>query len=174
MFHLKPNSNYLCRKTKRAVNFFAFCVIVLWLSATATSAQTLSSHKKLKQLSPELKALIKSFRELREKSRRLPQGVFDKDLSGYGAKLHRTLIALGQELGKPAFTKREIVEWMGKPDRVYQYEKMRLFLREDDRVSHRGKKYEYLIYFWRGGHDFLYFISERGKIIKHDWWAALE
>jgi hypothetical protein len=31
-----------------------------------------------------------------------------------------------------------------------------------------------LIYFWRGWHDFLFFISEEGVIVDHGWWFAYE
>jgi hypothetical protein len=33
---------------------------------------------------------------------------------------------------------------------------------------------EYLIYFWRGWHDFLFFISEDGLIVDYGWWFAYE
>ena len=33
---------------------------------------------------------------------------------------------------------------------------------------------EYLVYHWRGGHDFMFFINEGGLIVDHGWWFAYE
>lgn len=47
----------------------------------------------------------------------------------------------------------------------------------------RGREFEqaelrrdrkYLIYFWRGWHDFLFFITEKGVVVDHGWWFAYE
>ncbi|HEX7517975.1 MAG TPA: hypothetical protein VF345_11905 [Chthoniobacterales bacterium] len=41
------------------------------------------------------------------------------------------------------------------------------------KVNQRNDR-KYLIYFWRGWHDFLFFISEGGIMVDHGWWFAYE
>lgn len=46
--------------------------------------------------------------------------------------------------------------------------------RESVRENELRRDREYLIYFWRGWHDFLFFITEKGVIVDHGWWFAYE
>ena len=70
-----------------------------------------------------------------------------------------------------------IVESLGEPDAILGNRKMTKFLgiyeRTQRKSAHKfGRKY--LIYFWRGWHDFLFFISEGDVIVDHGWWFAYE
>ena len=47
-------------------------------------------------------------------------------------------------------------------------------LRKAGRSVEERSDREYLIYFWRGWHDFIFFISEKGVIVDHGWWFAYE
>jgi len=54
---------------------------------------------------------------------------------------------------------------------------LEIYQREKKIAGQKVKQYhnhEYLIYSWRGGHDFLFFISEDGRIADHGWWFAYE
>ena len=46
--------------------------------------------------------------------------------------------------------------------------------RKTARETDQPRARKYLIYFWRGWHDFLFFISEEGAIVDHGWWFAYE
>ncbi|HEV2839934.1 MAG TPA: hypothetical protein VGW39_01290 [Chthoniobacterales bacterium] len=46
--------------------------------------------------------------------------------------------------------------------------------RESARKADLRRDRKYLIYFWRGWHDFLFFITEKGVIVDHGWWFAYE
>ena len=132
-------------------------------------------------LDRKVAALAGEYRELRERRRLLPEGVDDKDLRHHGGKLHNVLSALGVALGRPPQTKRRIVSCLGEPDAVKNDEQMgpyldiyRRELRKTGRELAEKSGREYLIYQWRGGHDFLFFISEDGNIVDHGWWFAYE
>jgi len=52
-----------------------------------------------------------------------------------------------------------------------------------DRVVHGGESYTgtpvprdetHLVYWWRGGHDHMYLIVKRGRVVRSCWWYALE
>lgn len=108
--------------------------------------------------------------------------------------MHKVLSSLGAELGHQPYTKRIIVNCLGQPDAIRSHEKMRNFLgiynrqlkkkekngkeqagqKSDEQKSDEQSDREYLIYFWRGWHDFLFFISEDGAIVDYGWWFAYE
>ncbi len=71
-------------------------------------------------------------------------------------------------------------EYLGEPDAILGDRKMTKFLGIYERTRKSAHKLEprrdrkYLIYFWRGWHDFLFFISEGDVIVDHCWWFAYE
>jgi hypothetical protein len=125
-------------------------------------------------------ALISQYKELRDKGRRLPDGTYDRDLRDYGGKIHRVMDALGLELGRPPFTRPIILECLGEPDAIKKGKQMSPYLdiynrelrkyralRKAGRKLEKKSNREYLIYYWRGGHDFIFFINEGGLIVDY-------
>jgi hypothetical protein len=156
-------------------------VSLMLLLAGASFARSKDMDDKCQGLSKKVLALISEYKELRERRARLPEGVHDRDLSSYGGKLHGVLASLGEELGHAPFTKQQIVECVGEPDAVKNSGQMRPFLeiyhrelKKAGREIAENEGREYLIYHWRGGHDFLFFINENGVIVDHGWWFAYE
>jgi hypothetical protein len=144
-------------------------------------AQSNDSNSRCRGLNKNVVALISQYKELREKRRQLPPGTYDRDLSDDGGKLHEVLFSLGVELGRPPYTKRDIVECLGEPDAIKNEKWMSNYLdiynrelKKSGRKVEKKDNREYLIYFWRGGHDFIFFISEAGMIVDHGWWFAYE
>ena len=149
--------------------------------ASVLDGRSHDSDKECRGLGKRAVALIGQYRELRERSRQLSDGTYDKDLRDHGGKLHRVLVSLGIELGHPPNTKQTIIDCVGEPDAVRNARQMAGFLEIYKRESRRAgreinekKDREYLIYYWRSGHDFLFFISEGGLIVDHGWWFAYE
>lgn len=160
--------------------------LILLASVTATvfalpAARSHASESQCQGLDGKAVALIDQYKELRERRRHLPDGAYDKDLRDHGGKLHRALQALGTELGHPPYTKKIIVGCLGEPDAVHTQIQMARYLGIYEReLRNAGRKplakrdREYLVYHWRGGHDFMFFISEDGLIVDHGWWFAYE
>jgi hypothetical protein len=149
--------------------------------AGATWAQSVDSVDECKDLNKKAASLAAQYKELRLKRRQIPQGTFDRDLDRYNGQLHTVLSALGVELGHPPFTKETIIKCLGEPDAVKSGKPMRKFLgiyenelKKAGRTPEEKSNREYLIYFWRGWHDFIFFISEGGVIVDHGWWFAYE
>ena len=70
---------------------------------------------------------------------------------------------------------------MGAPDAIRGDREMASYLGIYERERRKSapslepqRDRKYLIYHWRGGHDFLFFISESGLIVDHGWWFAYE
>ena len=149
--------------------------------AAAAHVRAEDSEELCRGVDKRVAALAGQYRELRERRRQLPQGVFDEELQTDGGKFHEVLSSLGVELGRPPYTKRTVTQCLGAPDAVKSGKQMRPFLdiynrelRKAGREASEKPGRVYLIYHWRGGHDFLFFISEGGRIVDHGWWFAYE
>jgi hypothetical protein len=125
--------------------------------------------------------LAREYRELRAKRRQLPPGVRSRELDDSGGRLEYCLSVLGAELGHPPQTRKGIVEYLGQPDAVLGNREMTKYLGIYERTrrqsAHKREARpdrKYLIYFWRGWHDFLFYISDGGVIVDHGWWFAYE
>ncbi len=160
---------------------FLISLSAILFLACVSLAQSKKAEDKCKALDPKVVELISQYKELREKRRLLPQGKFDKDLQADGGKLSRVLSELGVLLGHPPQTKEIIVKCLGEPDAVKNHRQMQpllgIYHRELEKAGRKvleKNNREYLIYFWRGWHDFIFFISEDGRIVDHGWWFAYE
>jgi hypothetical protein len=163
------------------MKYLIFPFVLLLLCLSATTAQAFGSGNKCQKLDEKTAALVSEYQELRDRRRRLPKGASDPDLDHDGGKLSKVLSSLGRALGHKAYTKETIVDCLGAPDAIRNHRKMRPLLeiynrelRKAGRKIEERNEREYLIYFWRGWHDFLFFISEGGVIVDHGWWFAYE
>ena len=133
------------------------------------------------ELAGNVAELARQYRELRAKRRQLPAGMRLKELDDFGGDLHRILSRLGEELGHPPHTEKTVVKYLAEPDAVRGQREMNKYLEvyyrgrpESARQADERRGRKYLIYFWRGWHDFLFFITEKGAIVDHGWWFAYE
>jgi hypothetical protein len=151
------------------------------LAASMSGAGANEPDSQCQGLDKKIIVLIDQYKELRERRRGLAEGAYDKDLRDHGGKLHRVLESLGRALGHPPYTKKMIVGCVGEPDATWNDARMAPYLGIYERSRHKSepdpkakRNREYLIYHWRGGHDFLFFIDEGGRIVDHGWWFAYE
>ncbi|HEY0375963.1 MAG TPA: hypothetical protein VGC87_03310 [Pyrinomonadaceae bacterium] len=158
-----------------------YLAAILFIAAAGSMARADEPVSGCQGLGANVSTLVREYRELRERRRQLPEGTFDQDLQAFGGKLHRVLESLGHEMGHPPYTRRIIVGCLGEPDAVKNGKQMGRFLdihrRELRRAGREVKEKPgriYLIYHWRGGHDFLFFVSEGGRVVDHGWWFAYE
>lgn len=157
--------------------FILFMTAVLFLAA-GSAAQSKVTDEKCQGLDEKASALVSQYTALRLRRRQLPEGKLDLELND---QLSGVLTSLGHELGHPPYTKEVIVGCLGEPDAVRDERRMGGFLgvyhrelRKAGRKVEERSDREYLIFFWRGWHDFLFFISEDGLIVDHGWWFAYE
>ena len=154
----------------------AACAIMVLLFV-GEPARANDSTEGRRNLSDNAADLARQYRELRAKRRHLAPGVRLNELDDSGGRLERVLSALGVELGHPPNTRTMIVEYLGEPDAILGNREMTNFLgiyeRTRRKSAHKSDR-KYLIYFWRGWHDFLFFISEGDVIVDHGWWFAYE
>jgi hypothetical protein len=151
------------------------------LSAGTVAAQAKPPANKCSELDETTRALIKEYRALRHRSKHLAPGKFDHDLNADGGRYSKVLHSLGEALGHSPFTSKTLETCLGKPDALRSQKQMghllSIYNRELEKSGRQvtsSDKRRYLIYFWRGWHDFIFFISEDGKIIDHGWWFAYD
>ena len=163
------------------MKYLIFPIALLLFCSCATTSQVFGSGNKCQKLDEKTALLVSEYQQLRDRRRGLPKGASDPDLDHDGGRLSRVLSALGRALGHKAYTKESIINCLGAPDAIRTHRKMlplleiyKRELRKAGRKIEERSEREYLIYFWRGWHDLLFFISEGGVIVDHGWWFAYE
>lgn len=158
----------------------AACLIIGILSGGSPSSANDSAELR-KDTGGRVTKLAREYRELRVKRRQLAPGTRLKELDDSGGSLERVLSTLGAELGHPPHTRKTVIALLGQPDAIRGHREMGNYLgvyyrdrRKASREVDQRRDRKYLIYFWRGWHDFLFFISEEGVIVDHGWWFAYE
>jgi len=150
---------------------YLIVILTIFRLSSALCSQEIYQKSKNK----DIEALAKEYTQLKAKRKALAPGVFDKDLSGAGGRLQQVLSELGLQLGIPDYRREDIIRLMGQPDAV-----MRAGDYQPGSLGHSAtgsiisKEVEHLVYFWRGWHDYLYFISKNGTIQRTEWYFAGE
>jgi hypothetical protein len=94
--------------------------------------------------------LIKEYRELRRGKGHFSGGAWNAELDSAGGKMVSIMTELGEKIGTPGYRCDEIIHLLGAPD-----------------AERKHGADEHIIYFWRGWHDYLYFICENGTLRGH-------
>lgn len=100
--------------------------------------------------------------------------MFDAELSGAGGQLDNVLHELGEKLAKQHHAESEVTRLMGEPDAIKQAGEYQPPSIGERHATVVPKNSRYLIYFWRGWHDYLYLVSTNGKITAAYWYYAGE
>ena len=116
------------------------------------------------------------FKRLRTIEGHLGGGVWNDDVDQWMGRKHRLMIELGEQLGTGAYSRTQAVDLLGAPDAIARagdalYDQIR------DRGEFErpvGDGYAFLVYHWRGEHDFLYLTVREEAILGVGWWYAGE
>ncbi|KAF9361034.1 hypothetical protein BGX26_006356 [Mortierella sp. AD094] len=149
------------------VLLIALSVIFLGLLSTAFAAA-------IPGVNAEVVALGKSFQELRKIKGHFDGGEYNADVDGINGEKHQVMLKLADAFGKPGALSADITSVMGPSDEI-PAEILADLKRSAPRVT-PPTNYEYILYKWRGYHDYLWFrINMRTKTAqKSAWYAALE
>jgi hypothetical protein len=116
------------------------------------------------------------FRRLRTVMGHFEGGDWNDDVDRWMGKKHALMIELGERLGTGAYSRSQAVNLLGEPDAIAQegdalYDQIR---NRGEFVEPPGSGYVFLVYHWRGEHDFLYLIVQGKKVVGTGWWYAGE
>jgi hypothetical protein len=103
-------------------------------------------------------------------------GEWNDDVDHWNGRKHQVMNLLGDCLGTGKYRKSDIIELMGKPDAIATKGDIYFSFIVNDTLRTRSlaDTDEFLIYYWRGGHDFLYFVCQEENAVKSGWWFAGE
>jgi len=89
------------------------------------------------------------------------------ELRDWDGPVHRVMADVGHRIEGGRYRVTQVYRLIGRPDKV---------VRGGDR--HGGmavpRDESHLVYWWRGGHDYLYLIVRRGRVVGSRWWYAGE
>jgi hypothetical protein len=143
---------------------FSLCLIlytIVYVSGQDSSAISESC----KSICLDKKICICSLQKLGSEFQRL-KNLKGSDCDKFGSNLFFVMNCLGDSLSEKKVAIKEVVETMGNPGSMY-----------DKKVSEMlklEKNEDVLVYFWRGWHDFMYLVIANGKVVRYNWWFALE
>lgn len=141
-------------------------VIALGFSDTFAVPPTSKRQARRSDYETELTTIGREFAQYRTRLRMSPH-THDADLWAWNGPFHTVMARLGQGLGDGAHTEREVQQLMGAPGRRFRGGEWTGALWVPSAETH-------LIYEWRGGHDYLYFIVKHGRVVGARWWLAGE
>ena len=113
-----------------------------------------------------LEELAARFRAYRVELRREPSET-SPELRRWGGPVHDLWAEMGDRLGDGTYAERRVVELLGAPDEIFYGESRHATVDVPKGETH-------LVYWWRGGHDYLYFVVRDGRAVEGRWWLAGE
>ncbi|MBW2740320.1 MAG: hypothetical protein JRE64_16080 [Deltaproteobacteria bacterium] len=103
-------------------------------------------------------------------------GAWNDETDKWMGRKHRLMIELGLRLAGGNYEKSDIIKLLDQPDRIvgkddHLFEQI---VNQKQCYLSTAASYEFLVYYWRGRHDFLFFTCQDGVIINSGWWYAGE
>jgi hypothetical protein len=113
-----------------------------------------------------LAKLAAEFRAYREEMKQ-PPDMQRPELRKWAGPMHELMADLGERIGRGHYLQEQVVELLGPPNGVFGPGKRHHRADLEANETH-------LVYWWRGGHDYLYFVVKDGKVVEAKWWHAGE
>jgi len=139
---------------------------------TATPAAKLMSTS---QSGNELAQLAEAYKELRDIPGHFGGGEPNEIVDQWQGQKHLLMLELGARLGTGEYGRSELVALLGPPDHI-PTEGDPLYKHIESLPTYQtfAGSDEFLIYEWRGTHDFLFFVVHNDQVESAGWWYAWE
>lgn len=119
---------------------------------------------------PSLEAHAQEFRELRKIKGHFSGGDWRDDVDRWNGRKHVVMVELGDVLGNGRYTVDQVDALMGPPDELLGPDSA--YWQHDTKLPPDTTQLR--VYYWRGHHDFLYFICRNNKVTGARWFMAGE
>jgi len=149
---------------------FGFC------SLETTGNRIVAAGDEVMPNTERLGQIAEAFRALRTIRGHFNGGTWNDEVDQWMGRKHRLLLQLSTLVSGGKYSKSEIIQLLNPPDRIVQkgdYLYDQITALRDDSVLDLSTE-EYLIYYWRGTHDYLFFTCKNNMIVSADWWHAGE
>lgn len=116
------------------------------------------------------------FRQVRKIKSHFNGGTWNDKVDKWMGRKHRLMIALDNRLTGEQYDRSGVKRLLGPPDEIVRKgdNLFKLIARQMGHNISDSSSYEFLVYHWRGRHDFLFFACQDNVIISSDWWYAGE
>lgn len=123
-----------------------------------------------------IRDMAQEFKSLRTIEGHFDGGTWNDDVDEWMGRKHRLMIELGARFGAGAYSRTQGIDLLGAPDAIAREGDALYDLIRDRGEFERpaGGAYEFLVYHWRGEHDFLYLTAREETILGAGWWYAGE
>lgn len=123
----------------------------------------------------EFSQLATEYRSLRKIIGHFEGGEWNNAVDSFGGRKHQVMADLLEEINKQGFDKLQVLHYLGNPNEILEKNNI-LFktLINLKNINTSDSEYEILVYYWRGGHDFIYFVTKGNEVVKSGWWYAGE
>ncbi|KAF9899646.1 hypothetical protein BX616_002909 [Lobosporangium transversale] len=150
---------------RSSIFFIALSVIFFGLLSTVSAAVIPND---------EIRALGKTFQKLRKIKGHFDGGEYNKAVDAYNGEKHQVMKKLAEAFGRPSVSSVDIVSTMGPSDEIPEH-----ILAELKRSAPQvtpPTNFKYLLYKWRGYHDYLWFRInlKNNHVFNSDWYFAYE
>lgn len=156
-----------------ATPVYTIMAVVLFLAGVGVCGDTVEEAPLANVPFP---VLVMEFRELRTINGHFDGGPWRNDVDRWMGRKHRVMEALRQAIDVRGFGRPQLVEQLGTPDRTLDENDpmFHTFARDFKHSTENHGPVEILVYHWRGGHDFLYFVAIDEMLVDSGWWHAGE
>src|SRR4051812_46920069 len=115
---------------------------------------------------PSLEELAAQFRAYRvalerDTERQRPE------LRDWSGPVHRLMSDVGRRIEDGRYRVAEVYRLIGRPDKIVRGGESYVGTPVPSDETH-------LVYWWRGGHDYMYLVVKRGRVARSCWWYAGE
>jgi hypothetical protein len=136
---------------------FAAVLVSCKLHVKVSAADSCKSHLKKSFEEYSAKKLGKEYLRMKKGS--------EKSCEDFGSDFQKIMVAISNKLLKSNADSCGVVRILGAPDATDVPKQYGNFNTGNEKI---------MVYWWRHWHDFLYFITEDGKIKKASWFYAYE
>lgn len=145
-------------------------------SVTAYPSEAATNPTPTITVDAETRELIAEYLTLRPVPGQFTSGSWNEDVDLWQGRKHSAMLELGTRLGTGNFNCTQLTQLLEQPDHTVQggdplHDLIQTLPTYEPPHNEAA---EFLIYEWRGIHDFLFFVCEDGRITGSDWWYAGE
>jgi len=161
---------------EKSVFFVLAAAIILYIALGATGEKPVKTPKDTGFTGIPLENLAAQFRDIRKLKGHFDGGTWNDDVDHWKGRKHRLMMELGIRLAKGKYDKSDIIRLLQPPDQIARSgdDLFKWITELPGNNTITVAPVEYLVYYWRGTHDFLYFTCRNDAIVHSGWWYAYE
>jgi hypothetical protein len=162
-------------------------LLLLGILLLACQAQTSElTHTPIPTLSPSLPSptppfaddliqLANEYKALRDIPGQFGGGEWVAEVDQWQGSKHQAMLTLGEQLGDGEYGRSQLTTLLGPADHVVSGgDALFELIQSLPEYETFAQSDEFLVYEWRGTHDFLFFAIQQERIIGSGWWHAGE